>query len=502
VSTTPTAADEQTLREYERALALEPRSPDLLYNRGNALLRLARYPEALASYEAALALRPGDHEALNNRGNALRALERHAEALASYDQALALVPRYAKAHGNRGHALLALGRHAEALASYRAAFAGAADAPWLLGVANALQALEQPREALAAYERALALQPRLADAHGGRGNALQALNRHEEALAAYAAALAIDPGNAETHWNEGLARLALGDYRAGWEKYEWRWRAASLRMPARRLGRPLWLGEPELAGKTLLLHAEQGYGDAIQAIRYAPLVAARGARVLVACPAPLRGLFAAVEGVAAAFAEDDPPEPFDFHVPLMSLPLAFGTTVESIPAEVPYVRVAPERAEAWRGRLAGLPGRKVGLAWAGNPRFAGARSKACPAERLAPLAGTPGCSFVSLQTGAAAFDVRAFGGAVLADPALELATFEDTAALIGALDLVISIDTAVAHLAGALGRPVWILLPFAADWRWMRGRADSPWYPTARLFRQPRPGDWEEVVARVRRELE
>ena len=493
--------DEEVLATYERALAVQPASPDLHYNRGNALLRLGRYQEALASYERALALRPADPEALNNRGNALRALARHEEALASYERALALVAGYPKALGNRGHALLALGRHEEALASYRKAFAGAPEAPWMLGVGNALQALERSQEALAACDQAIALQPGLVDAHGARGNALQALNRHEEALAAYARALALDPENAETHWNEALTRLALGDYRLGWEKYEWRWRNPGLKTPPRETGRPLWLGAGDIAGSTILLHAEQGYGDAIQVIRYAPLVAARGARVLVSCPEPLGGLFRSVEGVAAVYTEGDPPPAFDWQVPLMSLPLAFRTTLETIPAGVPYVAAPPARVEAWRGRLAAASGRKVGLAWAGNPRFGGARSKSCPVAQLAPLAAAPGCSFVSLQTGAAAAQAGELGGRVLADPARELATFEDTAALIGALDLVISIDTAVAHLAGALGKPVWVLLPFAADWRWLRAREDSPWYPTARLFRQRSPGDWNDVIDRVRREL-
>ena len=494
----------EALASYDKALASHPASADVLFNRGNALLALGRHQDALASYERALAVKPDDAEALNNRGNALRALERYVEALASYDHALALIPGYAKALGNRGHALMALERHEEALDSYRRAHAGSPDAPWLLGVASALQALERPREALECYERALRAAPNSVDALGGRGNALQALNRHEEALASYAQALAVDPDNAESHWNESLVRLTLGDYRRGWEKYEWRWRNSALRSPPRVVRQPLWLGEEDIAGKTILLHAEQGYGDSIQAIRYAPLVAARGARVLVACQRTLVGLFGRAEGVQAAFEPGDQPPPFDYHTPLMSLPLAFRTTLETIPARMPYLTPSAAAAQEWRGRLArGGGGFKVGLAWTGNPEFSRARAKSCPVEDLRRLVEAADCVFCSLQTGEAAAQAASLSsaGRTVSDHSRELSSFEETAALISQLDLVITIDTAVAHLAGALGRPVWVLLPFSADWRWLRSRADSPWYPTARLFRQPRPGDWASVIAAASAEL-
>jgi len=441
---------------------------------------------------------------LNNRGNALRALQRYEEALASYDHALGLAPDYAKALGNRGHALMALERYGEALASYRGAFSGVPEAAWMVGIGHALQALERPEEALVSYAKALAIEPRAADALGGRGNALQALNRHEEALASYAQALAIDPDNAESHWNEALVRLTLGDYRQGWEKYEWRWLNPALRLPPRAAHRPLWLGKEDLAGKTILLHAEQGYGDTIQAIRYAPLVAARGAKVIVMCQRPLRSLFARVEGVQTAVEIGDSPPPFDYHVPLMSLPLAFGTTLETVPARVPYLTPAAAAVEAWRRRLAGRGERlKVGLAWTGNPEFSRARAKSCPVGCLRRLVQSADCAFSSLQTGEAASEAAALAcsGRVVVDHSRDIASFEDTAALISLLDLVITIDTAVAHLAGALGKPVWILLPFSADWRWLRERSDSPWYPSARLLRQPRPGDWDAVIGVASGEL-
>jgi tetratricopeptide (TPR) repeat protein len=520
----------ERLHRAEKALQSDPHCADAHYNRGNALQALSRYAQALESYDRALAIRPGDRQALNNRGVALHALNRDEEALASYDRALALRPDYAEAYNNRANALRALGREAEALASCERALAIRPDYPEALcNRATALQDLGRHEEALAGSEQALALRPGYIEALNGRGNALQALGRHIEALAAYDGALAIDPlcvealvnrGNAlqalrrfdaalasyaealrlepedaAAHWNEGLTRLALGDFARGWEKYEWRWRNRALKSAPRETGKPLWLGEREIAGRTVLLHAEQGFGDAIQSIRYAPMLAERGAHVVVACHRLLRELFATVEGVDAVIDPDQPLPSFDCQVPLMSLPLAFRTTLETIPARVPYVSANPDQVAAWRKRLAPYAGqRKIGLAWKGNPQFTRAAAKSCPVQRLEALVRTAGCAFFSLQKGEAA------PPAVL-DHGRELDTFADTAALMGALDLVITVDTAAAHLAGALGKPVWILLPFAADWRWLLDREDSPWYPTARLIRQPRPGDWESVICAVQSKL-
>jgi len=337
-----------------------------------------------------------------------------------------------------------------------------------------------------------------------RGNALQALKRHAEALQSYAQALALEPDDAQAHWNEALTRLALGDYRRGWAKYEWRWRNPALGMDARLSDRPQWSGTADLAGKTVLVHAEQGFGDALQFIRYAPRVAALGARVLVACAPQLRALFEGVEGVAQALVPDAGAIPdFDFHIPLMSLPLAFGTTLDTIPDGTAYLPADTTAVRAWQSRMAPHQGRRIGLAWSGNPKFGRARIKACPVGLMARLAAVAGCVFVSLQTGEAAAETAALrhSGSTVLDYTAELGDFKATAALVAALDLVISVDTAVAHLAGALGKPVWILLPYAADWRWLVDREDSPWYPSARLLRQPRRGDWDAVIARATAEL-
>ncbi|MBE0616158.1 MAG: glycosyltransferase family protein [Burkholderiales bacterium] len=493
------------LAARDAEVARWPHSADAHFNRGNALRRLGHHSEALASYDTALRLAPRDEQALNNRGVVLRELGRTTEALASFEQALACRPDYPAALNNRGLALQALGRNEDALAAFAHALTLQTDYTEALGNRAALLAdLDRPEEALACYERALALRPDDIVNLVNRGNVLQALKRHAEALQSYGRALALDPDDAQAHWNEALTRLALGDYRRGWAKYEWRWRNPALGMDARLSDRPQWTGEPDIEGKTVLLHAEQGYGDALQFIRYAPRVAALGARVIVACAPQLRALFEGVEGVVQAFApEVDPVPAFDLHIPLMSLPLAFGTMPETIPGSAPYLPPDAAGTQAWQARLAPYQGRRIGLAWSGNPKFGRARTKACPVALMARLAAVPGCVFVSLQKGDAAAEgiqLRDAGANVL-DYTDELADFKATAALVGALDLVISVDTAVAHLAGALGKPVWILLPYAADWRWLVDRDDSPWYPSARLFRQPQRGAWNAVIAKAEAEL-
>lgn len=495
---------EQALASFDRALATRPDYAEALNNRGNALQALHRPEEALESYGRAIAVQPDYAEAFNNRAVALHGLGRHGEALANCEWALAIRPGYAEALNNRGMALQALKRHEEALACYREAFAIQPDSTKALNLGNALQALDRLDEALAWFEKALSINPDYAEALNNRGNALQALNRHEEALQSYGRAIALKPNDVEAHWNEGLTRLALGDFERGWEKYEWRWHNRKLKTPRPFRDKPEWLGTQDVAGKTVLLYAEQGFGDAIQFIRYAPWVRGRGAAVIVACHESLRRLFQTVEGVQAVVAPGQPLPAFDYCIALMSLPRVFKTRLHTIPAQIPYLSADEEQVARWRRRLSAYDDQlKIGLAWRGNPRFPSARTKSCPVERLAPLVASPGCAFLSLQKGEGASEVDelVWDNRKVLDLG-ELGTFSDTAALISALDVVITVDTAVAHLAGALGRPAWILLPFAADWRWLVDREDSPWYPTARLFRQPRVGDWDSVIRRTASELD
>ena len=373
---------------------------------------------------------------------------------------------------------------------------------------NNLGVLHQRRGEFASaarcFEEAARIDPKLAEPHVNLGNLHDIRGDPDTAVSSYRRALAIDPDYVHAHCCLAQALLATGGYEEGWGEFEWRWRSAdtALRLPP--VAQPVWDGSQDIAGKRVLLHAEQGYGDAIQFIRYAPLVAARGARVLAICDPALSTLFRAVPGVDWVGEPGQPLADFDYHVPLMSLPRAFRTTVDTIPARVPYIVPEPAAVDAWRDRLSGVTASfKVGLAWAGRPAFIAAAMKVCPLERLVPLLDVPGCVFFSLQKGDAAAELTQSGpwsGRII-DHTGELRDFSDTAALMSALDLVISIDTAAAHLAGALGKPVWVLLAAVPDWRWLDRAGAARWYPTATLFRQRTEGDWTDVVADLRRAL-
>jgi tetratricopeptide (TPR) repeat protein len=458
------------LAAFDQAIALGSSDPGVFSDRGSILLELGRAPAALESFERASALHREDAGACNNRGNALRALDRNAEALDSFDRAIALRPDYADAFCNRG---------------------------------NILQELDRFAEALASYDQALVLQPDHVDALANRGAVLRALGRYSGALDDYDRALRLRPDHIAARFGRSLCLLQMGDLARGWAAYEWRWRTARFAARAGRFAQAPWLGTGALAGKTILLHAEQGFGDTLQFCRYVAPVAARGARVVLEVARPLARLMATLDDAAEVIAEGDKLPAFDLHCPLMSLPLAFGTTLETIPPPARLVPV-PDRVAGWQLRLAGAPGVRVGLVWAGSSNKTYPEGRAIDRRRsitldhYAPLAAVAGVSFMSVQKGETARQTAAPpAGMALLDVTAELDDFADTAALIAALDLVISVDTAVAHLAGSLGKPVWILTPFDADWRWLAGRSDSPWYPTARLFRQPAIGDWASVIADV-----
>jgi tetratricopeptide (TPR) repeat protein len=494
---------QEAVASYDRAIELREDYGEARYNRALQLADLGRTHEALADYDAAIALRPDYVEAHNNRGAALAHLGRAHEALLSYDRAIALKPGYAEAYNNRGTALADLGRIEEALSNFDRAIALNPDrAEVFNNRGGALTQLGKSQEALASYDRAIELKPDHAEAFNNRGAAFAVLGRTEEALSNYASAIALRPDYADAHCNQSLCHLSMGDYETGWRMYEWRWKAG-LALRRADLTGPSWIGDSLIDGKTIVVHGEQGSGDSIQFCRYVPMLAAR-ATVILDVPAPLRRLLSGVEGVTRVVATGDPLPPFDTWIPMMSLPLAFRTTLETIPAAIPYLHADPERSAEWKRRLAALPGRKIGLVWAGAPRHADPHSKAVDRRRsitlrhYAPFAAIPGVSLISLQKGEAAAQARTPpGGMVLHDWTDELLDFADTAALIEALDLVISVDTSVAHLAGALGKPVWVLNRYDLCWRWLRDRSDSPWYPSARLFQQRTPGDWSGVIDEV-----
>lgn len=452
--------------------------------------------------ENAEALR-GLAELLTGRGYRLQEQGNIGAAIECYEEAIALDPSQARAHNNLGNAYQALGRNEEALASFRSAIAadGAlGEAHLNLGIA--LQRAGEIEEAAACYRTALRHRPALAEANLNLGYLLETQGDVRGSAESYRAAIAVRPDYAEAHFNLALMLLKEGDFARGWEEYEWRLKLPDLAPFWPYPGRPRWDGS-QLHGRTILLYAEQGLGDAIQFVRYVPMVAARGGRVVLSCASKLMALFTSVEGISAMHNHAEAPPDFDVCCPLPSLPRLFGTTLETIPADVPYLKPRREALERWREKLAAAsPGAKIGLFWATESKARTTALRRLDLEMLAPLAAAPRTTFYSLQRGAAAAQAhRPPAGMTLVEAAAELKDFADDAALIANLDLVISVDTATAHLAGALGRPVWTLAQYPPDWRWREGRDDNSWYPTMRLFFQGRGEPWEEVARRVAQAL-
>ena len=486
-------------KQIGRALQIDPDSAIALNNCGNALLELKRYEEALGSYDRALALQPDYADALCNRGAVLHELGRYHEALASCEASIAAESGYAEAYSNRGNTLKELQRWEEAVLSCERALALQPDfAPAHLNRANALRELKRVEDALASYDRAIALRPDYADAFTNRGIALQDLKRFDEALASFSRAIAIEPDCAEAHYQEAMCRLLIGDFEPGWRKQEWRWQSRQLKGARREFAQPLWLGTDEIAGKTILLHAEQGFGDTIQFARYAPLVAARGAHVVLEVQKSLRGLMQSLPGAAQVVSQGEQLPAFDVHCPLLSLPLATGT----MPSVTPYLRPPEDAVVAWSERLESARRPRVGIAWSGSATHKNDHNRSIALESFRSCLTGIEAAFVSLQPhvrSSEATMLREAPGIVHFGGALQ--SFADTAALIANLDLVIAVDTGVAHLAGALAKPTWVILPYIPDWRWLLDRDDSLWYPTMRLFRQDESRRWDSVLPRVRAAL-
>jgi tetratricopeptide (TPR) repeat protein len=479
---------EQAIAHFERALRLNPNAAELHNNLGLVLQDLDRLEEAIACYRKALALRPEAVEILDNFAGALRANGELDAARAFYERAIALRPDHVESLIGLGVILREQGRPEEAVARYERALALAPDYPAIhnnLGVA--LVDLGLLEEAQAHYNKVLALQPDSAETHYNLGIALVGQMRHAEALASYGRALALKPDYPLAHLNRAIALLRIGEFGKGWEEYEWRFAAARYH---RNIDRPLWSGEP-LDGRSILIHAEQGFGDTLQFVRYVPAVAERGGRVVLEVQEPVLRLARTVEGASQVLAAGDPLPPIDWHCPLLSLPRVFKTNLTTIPNAVPYLSVPPEALNAWAGRMAATAGLRVGIVWAGTA------VGAIDLRLLQPLWEVTGVGWFSLQAGDRCGDISLLDSVKIADLSPWLADFAETAAAVCQLDLVISVDTSVAHLAGALGRPTWILLPHASEWRWLLDREDSPWYPTVRLFRQKIPGDWTSLSREV-----
>ncbi|MBL0074542.1 MAG: tetratricopeptide repeat protein [Rhodocyclaceae bacterium] len=526
---------DQALVCYEQAIALNPRYADAYVNRGNALQQLNQFDDALTSYDKALAIETTLPEAHLNRGITLKELHRLGESLASFDQALRFKPDYPEAHNNRGLTFQELKQFDEALASYDQALAIDPDnAAAYFNHGNTLQKMKRFDLALASYENALAIESNLATAHNNRGVALRQLNRHDEslgsfeqaltlkpdysdaynnrgltfqesmqfdaALASYEQALAIDANLPEAHMNQGICYLLMGNFDKGWEQYEWRWKCTDRGGNFRNYAQPQWLGDTDIAGKTILLWAEQGLGDAVQFCRYVQQVAALGANVVLEVPAALIDCVSALPGAPKIIAKGSVPPAFDVHCPLLSLPLAFRTSLADVRGGS-YLRASADKLTLWETRIARTTKPRVGIVWQGNPEHKNDANRSIAFGNFQQLI-VEKFDYYCLQQTISASDksilaklpaVKAFSS--------ELVDFSDTAALVSLMDVVITIDSSVAHLAGALGKEVWILLPHAPDWRWLLKRSDSPWYDSAILFRQPKAGDWDSVLKTVTQQL-
>ena len=490
-------------RLYNAVLQYHPENFEALHGLGQLQCQRGRLDTALALIQTALKNDIGRAEGFASLGLVFHLLGRFKDALLSYEEGLALDPGHVELLNRRGVALLELRRPLDALAGFERVLAVDPDHLDALGnCGNALIKLNRPEEAIAAYDRALAIVPENANLLTNRAVALRRLDRPREALMSASRALLNNPNFAQARFVESVARLTLGDFAAGWQGYEARWSVGLLASQRRSFAAPFWSGKEPLDGKTILLHAEQGFGDTIQFVRYAALVARRGAgKVIVEVQRELVPLLTGVAGVAAVMARGEPLPVFDVHCPLLSLPLAFATELATIPASIPYLAPPNARVAAWRSRL---PERRplIGLVWSGDPIHDNDLNRSIGLATLAPLLDLPDLAFVSLQ-----HDIRDRDLPVLQKLSnlhrleLRFCDFADTAAAISLMDAVIAVDTAVAHVAGAIGKPLLLLLPFAADFRWLRERQDSPWYPSARLYRQPKFGDWESVIATVRRDL-
>jgi tetratricopeptide (TPR) repeat protein len=503
------------LASLNRAISLNPKFTLAYLNRAAILLEFNQPAAALADYDRAIAIDGGSADTHHRRGNILRDFGRPVEALKSYVLAESSGSPSAALYLDRGVLLTGLRNYVSALEDFDRALAMDSSSPeahYNRGVV--FERLHDRERALQSYSTAIALAPGLVLAHLNRGVVLSELSRPIEALESFEQAIRLKADLADAHFGRALVLLRLGHYKEGWEEYEWRWkdRAGSTQALRRELGRPIWRADTSLAGKTILLHAEQGFGDTLQFCRYASKVAQQGATVVLEVPGTLVTLLKSLTGPARVIACGDALPQFDLHCPLMSLPLAFRTTLESIPATVPYLRADEARIRHWGQRLGPRARFRVGVVWAGRALSADATENASfnarrdvPVAALAPL-GHSGAQFYSLQTGPDAPAQLAqlgaqWGEVPIIDVGSELHDFADTAALIDQLDLVITVDTSTAHVAGALGKPVWILNRLDTCWRWLLDRNDSPWYPTVTLYRQTRLGVWDDVILNVRADL-
>jgi tetratricopeptide (TPR) repeat protein len=495
---------EEALQAFDRAVQLKPDAVELWRHRGNVLVDLNRWDQALLSFQEVLKLNPHDRDAAYNSGSMLLQLKRLEQALSSLNLSDQLQPNHAATLQKRALALHELGRSEEALVDIKRAHAIASSQADICNNAGVfLQRLGRDDEALPWLDRALKLRPDYPDAIINKAFSLAHLRRFAEAFALYDFMKVRHPGHAEAEWRRSHLDLLLGNFEAGWAGREARVRLPELPIARFDYLQPRWLGKEPVDGKTILIHMDEGSGDAIQFVRYVPMLAARGARVILMVADALCPLLSELAGVSECvpFSATTLPA-FDMYCPITSLPLAFGTRLETIPAETAYLPApAASRLQAWEDRLGPHDRLRVGLVWSGNPKHVNDHNRSLPLSDLAQILDLD-ATFVSLQKDLKPEDKATLPAQTnIVDLTDHLTDFAETAALVSCLDVVITVDTSVAHLAGALGRPTWILLPYAPDYRWLLDRDDSPWYPTVRLFRQTETREYASVLERVRTEL-
>ena len=484
-----------------RAIEVNPTNDDAYYHLGVAMCKLKQFAAGVECFDKALALNPSHAQAACDRASALVELGQFEDALAGYDQAIGICADYAEAYSYRGSALLALQLTDEAIASFDRSIALEPSAGAYLNRGNAYQAKGQYQAAAASYDAAIALQSDYPMAYSNRSASLKHLHRLHESIASSNQAIALDPSYADAHWNRALTCLLKGDLAQGFLGYHWRWELDNFKKIRRTFDRPLWLGTPSIRGKKLLIHGEQGFGDTIQFARYAALVQAAGGHVVYEVEPQLFTLFQSLPGVGTLLRQGDPLPEFDYYCPVMSLPMALGTDLASIPAPFSYLKAGEAKLTQWAEVLGPKTVTRVGLAWSGSPTHQDDHNRSIALSTL--LEGLPaGFQYFSLQKDVRAADMAALAGAHnVRHFGEQLADFSDTAALCELMDLVISVDTSLAHLSGALGLPTWVLLPHLPDWRWLLERRDSPWYPSIRLYRQSKARHWDDVLQAVANDL-
>ena len=493
---------DEALESYDRAIQIEEGYADAYNNRGIVLKELKRLNEALESYDRAIKIESSYSQAYYNRGIILQELKRFDEALSHYNKAIAINPNYIDAFNNRGVVLKELKRFDQALDNYNQVIALKPDyAKAYYNQGKTFQELNRFNEALVSYNKAIKIKPDYVEAFNNLGNSFQEIKKFDSALVNYDYAIALKPNYADAYFNKSLLLILLGEYKQGWQLYEWRWKQEFKINTIRLYKQPLWLGNESLTNKTLLIYIEQGFGDFIQFIRYIFLVQRLGAKVIIEVPLTLMNIIKTLKGKFNIIQSGELLPNFDYHCPVMSLPLAFKTTIKSIPAKLPYIYVDEKKKILWNKKLGKKEKTRVGLVWSGNPEHKNDSNRSILLKKFENIISLP-FEFHCLQKEIQETDIQTIiDFSQIHQHQKEIADFSDTAALIDAMDIIISVDTSVAHLAGAMGKNVWVLLPYLPDFRWMLDRKDSPWYPSAKLYRQNMKNNWHDVLEELKIDL-